>query len=663
MTQQLNTPPLELGGTTEEKDLASQVWNLMRMRGFSYAANRPISLTLDNLAEYFASQKYKGLEKPEEVAPLIDKALAASPAVFLREEVQDEAGSVPVDNEATVVNKAVVTYKTTKSGKAPVDVKIDHHSFQTRLFHGAQAVLPPTEEELAARIADQTAHPAPNINLPVAAAPAPVQPATTPRVTAPQPAATAPVAPVAKPAATPPTTAPAPAAAKPAATPPAPAPVAPKAPSAPVTPPVAPPVRPAATAPAAPTTPPPAPAPVVTGPVEIEVAEGVTANLNQPTAAVLAEYGDYFASALKPVLEEDFRFVNFANDWYIEDITGRYNKGDFRRIREYMADNEGPVSDTAILSDLWGKRTTDNDYEATRFALNFRLSKEKKEFEFVGANDDRVWSAPGLPQIGSPRHKATEIGTDFKYLEDPALVDPSELAEENGLKVWRHVLTFYEYENGVLAYDETARALFPPALLDDQKSLILRFEAPQLYFTYTAELRYPTGSRGGWIGGLEQFFEENLVPGAVLVIRQGNKSNHFTIEYEQSDEQNANVLFYDDRRQKFVFRPIVFACEVQPDGLLTPERYGKINGQKRLEETDRKKTDQVVAQAFEYAGQRTAQGYYALLDDLYPIANIERPFSRNYLRHLLTHGNTMFQPDESTPDAFYYKPPATGMRR
>jgi hypothetical protein len=397
--------------------------------------------------------------------------------------------------------------------------------------------------------------------------------------------------------------------------------------------------------------------------LEIEVAEGLQVDINRPITEVIAEYGDYFASALVPALEEDFRFINFANNWYLEEITGRYNKGDFRRIREYMQDNEGPVSDTAIMADLWGKRTTDLDYEATRFALNFRLYKEKKDFEFVGAADDRVWTAPGLPQIGNPRHKATEIGTDFKYLEDPQLVDPSEITEENGLKVWRHMLTFYEYENGVLPYDATAHELFPAPLLDEQKSLVLRFEAPQLYFTYTAELRYPTGSRGGWIGGLEQFFEENLVPGAILVIRQGEKSNHFTIEYEQSEEQNANVLFYDERRQKFVFRPIVFACEIIAEGLLTPDRYAKLNGQKRLEDSDRKKTDQVIATAFEYAGQKSSQGYYALLDDLYPVANIERPFSRNYMRHLLTHGNSMFQPDETTPDAFYYKPPQSGFRR
>ncbi|HEX2915886.1 MAG TPA: hypothetical protein VH186_34310 [Chloroflexia bacterium] len=666
MVQQTNLPALELGGTPEEQELATQVWGLMRMRGFSFAMNRPISLSLDNLVQYYASQKYRGIENPEELAPIIDRALSASPAVFLREETTQEEPPVEEGGEPTI--RTVVAFKTTKSGKAPVNVEFDHHSFKTRLYQDARPVAPETEEEHAARPAE---HAGPALNLPVAAAPSaapqaqtaptPVRP--TPAQPAPAPARPAVSAQPNQPAVAQPAPAPAqpaPASVRPAAAQPAPVqPAATPAPQPVAAQPAAPAPVPAPAVPAQPAT----PAPATTGPINIDVAPDVTVDLSQPTASILAEHGDYFASALHSALEEDFRFVNFANDWYLEDITGRYNKGDFRRIREYMTEMEGPVSDTAILTDLWGKRSTDVDYEATRFALNYRLYKEKKDFEFVGAADDRVWTAPGLPQIGSPRHKATEIGTDYKYLEDEALNDPSELTEEDGVKVWRHMLTFYEYENGVLPYNNTAKELFPGPLLEEQKSLILRFEAPQLYFTYTAELRYPTGSRGGWIGGLEQFFEENLVPGAVLVIRQGNKSNHFTIEYEQSDEQNANVLFYDDRRQKFVFRPIVFACQVEPEGLLTPDRYSKLNGQKRLEESDRKKTDQVVASAFEYAGTKGAQGYHANLEDLYPVANIERPFSRSYLRQLLTHGNSMFQPDESNPDAFYYKPPVTGVRR
>src|SRR5437763_97355 len=101
---QTNMPSLELGGTKEEQALASQVWNLMRMRGFSYAMNRPISLTLEQLADDFASQKYQGLEKPEEVAPLLDRALSASPAVFLREEtpLTDEETDGVEETQSTI---------------------------------------------------------------------------------------------------------------------------------------------------------------------------------------------------------------------------------------------------------------------------------------------------------------------------------------------------------------------------------------------------------------------------------------------------------------------------------------------------------------------------------------------------------------------------------
>ena len=115
------------------------------------------------------------------------------------------------------------------------------------------------------------------------------------------------------------------------------------------------------------------------------------------------------------------------------------------------------------------------------------------------------------------------------------------------------------------------------------------------------------------------------MPGAILIMRQGQRSNHFTIEYDQSEEREATVLFYDDRRQKFVFRPVVFACGVNPEGMLTSERYNKLNGQKRLEESDRKKTDQVVASAFEYSSQRTTQGYYALLDRFVPGGKYRTP--------------------------------------
>lgn len=570
---------------------------------------------------------------------MIDKALSASPAVFFREEADDGA----------------VFFKTTKRGKAAGPLgPLDQHSFKARLKEDVSAVeaLPESEDGEAAPA--QEAPPA-TINPfahagPVAAVPTP---APAPAVPPPPKAHMAPAPAVAPPPVQqPPTQKAHPASVAtppPPKAPPAPAPVVvveePAAVVAPAPTPVAPP--PVAT-------PAPAPAPVV--PSYVSLPDGTTINLGQPTEEIMREYGPTIAAMVEKALTEDFRFVNFSNDWYIEDMTGRYSKGDFRRIREFMGEEQGPISDSAILTDLYNKRTTDNDYEATRFALDFRLFKEKKDFEFVGANDDRIWTAPGVPPIGQPRRKSSEIGTDYKFLEDSSQVDGSEIIGEGRNRRWEHVLTFYEYENGVLPYDASAKELFPGPLFEDQKSLVLRFESPQVYVNYTAELRYPTPTRGGWIMGLESFFSDNLVPGALLIIQQVGKSNHFTISYQESDEQEARLLFYDDRRQKFVFRPIVFACGVNKDQTLTPERFGKLDGQRRLEESDRKKTDLIVANAFQNVGEKQGDSFYALLDDLYPLVNIERPFSRAYLRHLLTSGNAQFRADEGMSDAFYYKP-------
>lgn len=657
MLQQTAITALEVGGSAEEQALATEIWNLMRMRGMSYSNTRPISVKQDLLVEYFVGRKYKGLEDAAQLAELIDKAVTSSPAVFDREVEQEE---VPGDTEAPTT-RDVVIYKTTKEGKAPGAAKpFDTHSFANRLRLDVQAVVPEVEEDVA-QLAQP--HHLPALNLPVAASPnaTPAVPAATKPGIVAQPTP----APAVRPAASAPTTATA------ATTTPTANPVA--RPATPVTsvptpaqatpqPAPAPAVRPAPTTPAA--TPAATPVEATSAPVEITLADGVTADLSRPSAELLKEHGDYFASALLPALQEDFRFVSFLNDWYLDENTGRYSKGDFRRIRDYMTESESPVSDLNILSDLWGKRATDADYEATRFALNYRLSKEKREFEFVGTADERIWTSPGVPQLGNPRHKPNDIGTDYRFLEDSNLHDASELEVENGKRVWRHTLTFYEHENGVLPYDATTRELFPKPLFEDQKSIVLRFEAPQLNGEeYSVELRLPSGNRGGWLGGLESFFEQNLVPGAILVVREGDRDNHFFIEYQQGEEQEVNVLLYDDRRQKFVFRPIVLACKLNGEGLLTPDRYSKLNGRTRLEESDRRKTDQLVMSAFEITGQKTSQGYSAQLNDLYPIVNIERPFSHNYLQHLLTHGNSQFQQDEANPNLYWYKPPTTGIRR
>jgi hypothetical protein len=650
LTKKVN---LALGGTEEQKSLAREIWALMSGQGFTMAKNTPIRQTLENLANYLAKKQNPGLDedslptKSGELKETLDKALSASPAVFLREETDD----------------GEVSFKTTKQGSAPpaTPVPLDHHSFKTRLYDAARLVEELSEEERAklTSIAGEARPEVLQPHLPFAASPV-AEPA---RASTPPP----PAMPTSKvveaalagsiPASTPPKPATPPKEAKPVET--APTITTPAKTVPPVT---------ETPAPVEAETPPP---PVIETPVAqplstavpaiLSLADGVDIDLNTGTNELYAQYGDYFKAALKPALEEDIRLANFLDNWYLEEAIERFSKGDFRRIRDFILESQLPVSDITLATELYGKRPEARDFEAFRFALDLRLSKEKRDFEFVGANDDRLWATPGLPQIGNSVRKAADVAVDYKYLEDADLNEASNVMVEDGRKVWYHVLTYYEYENGVLPYNASAKEMFPNPLSEEQKTVILWLEATQTYETYPAELRYPSASRGGWIAGLEGFFSNNLIPGAILIIRQGVRSNHFEIEYKQGLEQESRLLFYDERRQKFVFRTIGYTCEVDEGMMLSPEHCSRLDGQKRMDEAERKRTDHIVGRAFEVGGERTSDGYYASIDALLPIVNIERPFSREYLHSLLTGGNTAFRADPNMPGAFTYKP--IGQRR
>ena len=45
---------------------------------------------------------------------------------------------------------------------------------------------------------------------------------------------------------------------------------------------------------------------------------------------------------------------------------------------------------------------------------------------------------------------------------------------------------------------------------------------------------------------------------------------------------------------------------------------------------------------------------WAAFDDLYTVVNIERPFTRAWLKSLLSGAYPAFYPDETTEDAYFY---------
>ncbi len=342
---------------------------------------------------------------------------------------------------------------------------------------------------------------------------------------------------------------------------------------------------------------------------------------------------------LSNFLEEDFSFVRFGNEYYLEDRLERLSKGQLKEIKEYIEERGEPLSDEEILSDgLVNRRLGDADYSLQRFTLNFRLQREKKDFRFVGTAADRLWATSQLPPIGQTVRKATEVAQDYRYLTDPELADqdPTTTLGGTGTLVLRHVLTWYESENGVLPVGPSAQLMMPQPLMEDQTVVVLRLQDPMNYATYLAELRLGLGNRGTYIAGLEEFYQSALVPGATFSLIQGTTSNEFTLEYERQPQTESRLLQYDTRKERWYFGPVVYECPVDPGYLLTEERVGGLNGKKRASEADRKRVDRLLQSAFDLVGEPGEGGTLtALIDDLLPVLNIERPFSSRYVRSLI----------------------------
>ncbi len=361
------------------------------------------------------------------------------------------------------------------------------------------------------------------------------------------------------------------------------------------------------------------------------------------------------AAAIRERLRADVRLANFGEQWMAEDRVPRFSRGDLRRMKEYIQEQEQPLTDDLLAQDVLSVRPNSPDFDLMRFAVNFRLSREHRDFDFVGTANQRFWSTNGLPQIGTTRRKPNEIGTDYRFL----LEELSEEPEYRSVNSVDHVLSFYEYHHGLLPYDADLQRLLPAPMLPEQRSAVLTFETPQSYTTYLVELRYPTPNRGGFILGLDDFYTENLVPGALLSLTRTDNDGHYIAEYLAAGNQSARLLELDERRaQRYVFRPTTYGCAVADEMLLTEERFPRLASEKPLDEKSRRRPETVVALTFERIGDQTdSPGLSATFDDLLAAVNIERPFTPRLLRSVLDNDETgAFARDSDKTDAYTYVP-------
>jgi hypothetical protein len=386
------------------------------------------------------------------------------------------------------------------------------------------------------------------------------------------------------------------------------------------------------------------------------VARTITTQAAKPTD--VAEVDDVnLAVALRERLGADPRVANFGEQWLMEDRAPRFSRGDLRRLRDYMQEKEQPLTDEDLAQDVLGLRPGSPDFELVRFALNYRLSNEHREFEFVGTANQRFWSTSGLPQIGTTRRKLTEIGTDYRFLLDEESAAPAYRSRESV----DHTLTFYEYIHGLLPYDGEMQALLPGPMTSSQRSAVLTFECPQSFTTYLVELRYPTPNRGGFILGLDDFYSENLVPGAIISIQRSDNDGHYRVEFLPESARSDQLLELDERRAtRYVFRPTTYACGVEEAQLLSESRFGGLANEKPLDEKVRRRPEAVVAATFERIGLEREGNFSVDFETLLAAVNVERPMSGTLLRSILDQDDTgAFSRDPEAADSYTYVPGTT----
>ena len=626
--------PLTFAGTKREQEIAQRMFAVMRGQGRFMSRNAPIRVSLESLSAFL-------VQETGAKAETVEKAVAANPDVFAFQEregvrlvVTTMAGHIPIEQRESTLHSFAARMMTPapkpeRPAVAPrvrplvdpswttftIPADLDEAGFDEdeavdELDAAPEAVVTPAVET------DE-----------VVAIPAQPEPVETPAIVEP--------APVAAVVETPPADveaeaeAEAEAATEPERAADVAAPVEPEvelveeaAPAAPVTQ-VAQPVAPV-------TRPEPRQAPVAPpAPPKLSDVSGVA--------------DDALAAAIAARLSQDPRVAHFGDQWLSEDRVPRLSRGDLRRIKDYIDEQEQPLTDATLAQDILNVRANASDFELARFAVNIRLSREHRDFDFVGTNGQRFWSTNALPQIGTTRRRPNEIGTDYRYLVDEVDAD----VEPRSVRSIDHVLTFYEYTLGLLPLDADMQQLVPKALLPDQRSAVLTFECPQSYTTYLVELRYATPNRGGFLLGLDDFFSENLVPGAMISVTATENDGHYRLEYLAGDSQSVRLLELDDRRAvRYVFRPTSFACAVADELLISEERYPNLGSERPLDDKVRRRPEAVVHATFERIGIDSDQGKMATFDDLFAAVNIERPFSPHLLRTTLEHAASISTEDD-----------------
>lgn len=202
-----------------------------------------------------------------------------------------------------------------------------------------------------------------------------------------------------------------------------------------------------------------------------------------------------------------------------------------------------------------------------------------------------------------------------------------------------HVLSYYEWENGLLSINREFAKLIPPIPLD-QHAVSIELYLPQLRVEpYLLQIvrDVETGMPFLTAPILQEFFHYHLLAGAKIELKLGNTDETYVLRFFEVDVHTVTVLIYDNSSREFVFRELEIHCEVDNDRVLAESRFSNLEGLKRIDITDPRMAERVIWDAFESVGELDDNGrWIAEGRKLIDAVMQEKPYSSEYLSQILS---------------------------
>jgi len=382
----------------------------------------------------------------------------------------------------------------------------------------------------------------------------------------------------------------------------------------------------------------------------VTLPQGITIDVALSLDQVMGLHGEAIISALRVSIEKDTikRFAVFGNHVAYEHDVRSFSKNDIRQISEYIENEQQvPVLDSDILVNVLRINPRAVDYERQRFALNYRLHKE---LEFVGVAGANLWATRKLlDKIGAnKRIKAADMSAFVNHLEegfdDSLTVTSAATIQQRGSV--EHKLTFFEWEYGILPFNDALAAILPPPVINRQSNAVLTFEMAQhAHYAISVNVRFPASTRGGWLQGFDELFREWFVPGALITISRTNQPNVLTIGYTEVEDRIEQLLYIDDskKKSKYAFAEMRVTSTVDEDLLPTQANVGRIRKIKFFEISERKNIHTLLENIFmgfgEEVGSKQDPIYRLSFEQLFAVMSVYRIVTRKYLLHVLDeHG-------------------------